>query len=57
MFDINCNYFNRKYVGQTRQAIKTLFKEQLAYIKYGTTRKSSVAQHVLGKTIEWMQIP
>ncbi|KAJ8954527.1 hypothetical protein NQ318_000760, partial [Aromia moschata] len=45
IYEISCNDYDQKYIGQTKRSILTRFKEHMAHLKYGRTEKSCVAQH------------
>lgn len=44
IYEIECNDFNSKFIGQSRKVVKTWFQEQFSHVKYGKTEKSSIAQ-------------
>ncbi|KAI4466555.1 giy-yig endonuclease superfamily [Holotrichia oblita] len=46
IYEINCKDCNQKYIGQTRRAVSTRFKEHMANLRFNRTEKSSVAQHI-----------
>ncbi|KAJ8953192.1 hypothetical protein NQ318_003229 [Aromia moschata] len=45
IYETSCKDCDQKYIGQTKRYILTRFKERMAYLKYGRTEKSCVAQH------------
>lgn len=45
IYEINCNECEKKYIGQTKRALNTRFKEHLAHAKYGREEKSAIAAH------------
>ncbi|KAI4469133.1 giy-yig endonuclease superfamily [Holotrichia oblita] len=46
IYEINCKDCNQKYIGQTRRAVSTRFKEHMANLRFNRIEKSSVAQHI-----------
>ncbi|KAI4465998.1 dna-directed rna polymerases i ii and iii subunit rpabc2 [Holotrichia oblita] len=46
IYEINCKDCNQKYIGQTRRAVSTRFKEHMAHLRFNRIEKSSVAQHI-----------
>lgn len=38
---------DEKYIGETRRSIKARYKEHFAHLRYGRSKKSSLAYHVL----------
>ncbi|KAI4456803.1 giy-yig endonuclease superfamily [Holotrichia oblita] len=46
IYEINCNDCNQKYIGQTRRAVSTRFKEHMANLRFNRIEKASVAQHI-----------
>lgn len=49
IYQILCQNCNKLYIGQSRRAILTRFKEHCAHIKYNRPTKSAVAAHALNE--------
>lgn len=47
IYEIKCDDCDKTYIGQTKRAIKTRFKEHAAHIKFNRPEKSAVAGHCI----------
>lgn len=47
IYQISCNDCDKIYIGQSKRAILTRFKEHISHIKYNRPTKSAFAEHAL----------